>query len=162
MSMNYLSPLSFKIMIDRLPNVEFTTQMVQIPALSMGSVPVASPIHNIFQTPDRIDYQDFEMSFIVNEDMSNYEEILRWMEGLGNPQSTDQRAKLDKTKDGARSDITVIIENSARNSNIKFVFTDCFPTSLSGLQLDVKQSDVDYVEGSVTFRYNNMVFEKIS
>ena len=158
---NYLSLISFKIIIDRLPNTEFTTQMVQIPSLSMAAPQVASPIHNIFTTPDRIDYQDFEMSFIVDENMSNYEEILRWMEGMGTPESTNQRADLDKTRDGARSDITVIVENSARNSNIKFLFTDCFPTSLTGLQLDARQSDVDYVEGSVTFRYNNMKFEKI-
>lgn len=159
---NYLSPISFKIIIDRLPNTEFTTQMVQIPSLTMAAPQVASPIHNIFATPDRIDYADFEMSFIVDENMSNYEEILRWMEGMGTPESTDQRAALNKTRDGARSDITVMIENSARNSNLKFVFTDCFPTSLTGLQLDTRQADIDYVEGSVTFRYNNMTFEKIS
>ena len=159
---NYLSPVSFKIIIDRLPNVEFSTQRVNLPQLSMVAPQQVSPIHNIYQTPDRIDYSDLDLSFIVNEDMSNYQEILRWMEGMGTPQSTDQRAALDRTKEGARSDISIVIENSARNSNLKFTFTECFPTSLSGVVLDVTNTDVVYPEVSAVFRYNNMVFEKIS
>lgn len=161
MTTNYLSPVSFKIVIDRLPQTEFTTQRVQLPQLSMTAPQVASPIHNIFQTPDRMDYSDLDLSFIVDENMKNYEEILRWMEGMGTPESTEQRLNLEATKDGVRSDISIIIENSARNANIKFTFTDCFPTSLSGVPLDVRATDVDYPEATVTFRYDNMKFEKI-
>ncbi len=90
MTTNYLSPVSFKIVIDRLPQTEFTTQRVQLPQLSMTAPQVASPIHNIFQTPDRMDYSDLDLSFIVDENMKNYEEILRWMEGMGTPESTEQ------------------------------------------------------------------------
>jgi len=158
---NYLSPVSFKLIIDRLPNTEFFTQRVNLPQLSMAAPQQASPIHNIFQTPDRIDYSDLDLSFIVDENMANYEEILRWMEGMGTPESTNQRLDLDKSKYGAKSDISVVIENSARNSNLKFTFTDCFPTALSGVALDVTNSDVIYPECNVTFRYTNMTFEKI-
>ena len=158
---NYLSPVSFKLVIDRLPNTEFFTQRVNLPQLSMASPQQASPIHNLYQTPDRIEYSDLDLSFIVDENMANYNEILQWMEGMGTPQSTNQRADLDASRHGARSDISIIIENSARNSNIKFTFTECFPTALSGIALDITSSDVNYPECNVTFRYNNMTFEKI-
>ena len=159
---NYLSPVSFKIIIDRLPNVEFFTQRVNLPQLSMAAPAQVSPIHAIYQTPDRIEYSELDLSFIVDENMSNYEEILRWMEGMGTPETSNQRLNLDKSKYGARSDITIMIENSSRNPNLKFTFTECFPTSLSGVPLDVTSSDVTYPECSVTFRYTNMTFEKIS
>lgn len=158
---NYLSPVSFKIIIDRLPNVEFFTQRVNLPSLSMSAPQQASPLHNIYKTPDRIEYAELDLSFIVDENMENYNEILSWMEGMGTPQSSDQRLNLEKSKYGAVSDISILIENSSRNSNIKFNFTECFPIALSGIALDVTGTDVIYPEVNVTMRYTNMTFEKI-
>lgn len=158
---NYLSPISFKIVIDRLPHVEFFTQRVTLPSLSMNAPEQQSPIHRIYQTPDRVEYADLDLSFIADENMSNYEEILRWMEGMGTPDNTKQRADLQASKAGERSDISVIIENSARIGNLKFTFTEAFPTSISGIPLDVTNTDVQYPEVNVTFRYTNMSFEKM-
>lgn len=159
---NYLSPVSFKIIVDRMPNVEFFTQRASIPGLSMGAPEQLSPLHRIYKTPDRIEYAELELSFIVDENMDNYREILSWMEGMGTPESSDQRAALQSSKYGVVSDISIIIENSARKPNLKFTFTECFPIALSGVQLDVTGSDVVYPECSVTMRYTNMRFEKIS
>lgn len=158
---NYLSPVSFKIVVERLPQVEFFTQKVNIPSMSMSAPQQASPIHAIYQTPDRLEYSDFDLSFVIDENMTNYEEILRWLEGMGAPQSSNQRLNLDKSKYGARSDITIIIENSSRRPNLKFTFTECFPIALSAVNLDVTSTDIIYPECNVTFRYTNMVFEKI-
>lgn len=159
---NFLSAISFKISIARLPNVEFATQKVQIPSLSMASPVQPAPLLNIYQTPDRIEYSELDISFIVDENMANYEEILRWLEGMGAPQSSNQRLNLQNSKYGFKSDISIIIENTSRNPNIEFTFTECFPTSLSGITLDVTNTDVAYPECSVTFRYTNMNFKKIS
>ena len=159
---NYLSPISFKIVIDRLPNVEFFTQRVQIPGLSTGAPQQVSPLHNIYRTPDRIEYAELDLSFIVDEDMKNYKEILAWLEGMGTPESSDQRLNLEKSKYGSISDISIIVENSNRNLNQKFTFTECFPISLSGIELNVTGTDVIYPECSVSMRYTNMRLEKIS
>lgn len=158
---NFLSAVSFKISIARLPNVEFSTQKVQIPSLSMASPQQPSPLLNIYQTPDRIEYSELDISFLIDEDMTNYEEILRWLEGMGAPANSNQRLNMQNSKYGFKSDITVIIENTSRNPNIEFTFTDCFPVSLSGLTLDVTDNDITYPECSVTFRYTNMNFKRI-
>ena len=158
---NYLSPVSFLVVIQRLPNTEFYTQRVAIPGVSMTAPVQVSPIHNIYKTGDRLEYGELELSFIVDENMNNYKEILTWMEGMGSPNSTDQRLNLQKSAYGEVSDITIIIQNSSRNVNLKFTFTDCMPINLGGVQLDVTGSDVIYPECSVTFRYTNMSFEKI-
>lgn len=158
---NYLSPISFKVIVDRMPNVEFFTQRASIPGLSMGTPEQFSPLHRIYKTPDRIEYAELDLSFIVDEDMSNYGEILSWMEGMGTPEKSDQFKNLNESAYGVVSDISILIENSARRPNIRFTFTECFPIALSGLQLDVTGSDVIYPEVSVTMRYTNMRFEKI-
>jgi hypothetical protein len=144
-----------------MPNVEFFTQRASIPGLSMGAPEQLSPLHRIYKTPDRIEYSELDLSFIVDEDMNNYGEILSWMEGMGTPEKSDQFKNLDESSYGVVSDISILIENSARRPNIRFTFTECFPIALSGLQLDVTGSDVIYPEVSVTMRYTNMRFEKI-
>ena len=159
---NYLSPISFKVVIDRLPAVEFFTQRVTIPGLSMTPPTQLSPIHNIYKTPDRIDYPDLDLSFICDENMANYNEILTWMEGMGTPETSQSRLNLEAGRFGVQSDITILIENSNRNPNIKFTFTEAFPIALSGVNLDVTGSDITYPEVNVSFRYTNMRFEKIS
>lgn len=159
---NYLSPVSFKVAIDRLPNVEFFTQRVSIPSVSSSQVLTPSPIHNLYNTPDRIEFAELDLSFIIDESMDNYNEIFRWMQGIGSPESTDQYKNLKNSKDDTRSDISIIVENSSRNANLRFFFTDCFPIALSPVQLDVTGTDIIYPECNVTFRYNIMDFEKIS
>jgi len=159
---NYLSPISFKVIVDRMPNVEFFTQRASIPSLSMSAPEQLSPLHRIYKVPDRIEYSELDLSFIVDENMENYGEILSWMEGMGTPERSNQYENLEKSKNGLVSDVSVLIENSARRPNIRFTFTECFPIALGGLQLDVTGSDVIYPEVSVTMRYTNMRFEKIS
>ena len=159
---NYLSPISFKIVVDRMPNVEFFTQRISIPGLSMGAPEQLSPLHRIYKTPDRIEYAELDLSFIVDENMDNYNEILSWMEGMGTPEKSDQFKNLEDGKYGLVSDVSILVENSNRRQNIKFTFTECFPIALSGVNLDVTGSDVIYPEASATMRYTNMRFEKIS
>lgn len=159
---NYLSPVSFLVVIERLPNTEFFTQRVTIPSLSMASPTQSSPMLNIYRVPDRIEYGELDLSFIVDESMNNYNEILSWMEGLGAPESSNQRLNLQKSKYGSQSDISIVIQNSNRNPNLKFTFTEAFPVNLSGVELDVTGSDIIYPTCNVTFRYTNMKFEKIS
>ena len=151
---NYLSPVSFQIVIERMPNVEFFTQRAMIPALTMNPVEISSPIQNFYETPDRVTYSEFDLGFIVDEDMKNYLEIHDWMVGLGTPQDQKQYADLSKTKEGIKSDITLVINNSSKRPNKKIVFTDCFPMALSSINMSVTQTDVIYPEVTATFRYN--------
>ena len=159
---NYLSPISFTVTIERLPNVEFFTQRTSIPGINNVPVERPSPIHRLYNTPDRVEFTELDLSFIVDEQMQNYIEIFDWMVGMGSPDSTDQFKDLEKSKYGLTSDITIIIHNSNRNPNIKVTYLDCFPTSLSPINLDVTGSDVVYPECSVSFRYNSFKIEKFS
>ena len=159
---NYLSPVSFKVIVDRLPNVEFFTQKFTSPSISMSPVEQLSPLHRMYQTGDRLEYSEFDLSFVVDENMNNYREILSWMEGIGSPESTEQYKKINEGQYGTVSDIVVVVENSARNNNLKFTFTDCFPISISGVNLDVTSTDVFYPEATVSVRYTSMKVENYS
>ncbi len=110
---------------------------------------------------DKLQYGDLELSFIVDENMNNYKEILNWMEGLGSPETTNQRASLSASKDGVQSDIVLTVTNSHKNPNLRFTFKNCFPTNLGQIDLDINVQDVAYATCSVTMRYDTMQMEQL-
>lgn len=157
---NYLSPVGFVVSISRLPNVEFFTQRATIPSVSLVPTIQSTPIHTLYATGDRLEYAEFDLSFLIDESMNNYNEILSWMEGIGSPEKLEQYKNLEDGKDGVTSDVTFIISNSNKNPNIRFTFTNCFPIGLSPVSLDVTQPDISYPEATVSFRYDRFTFEK--
>lgn len=158
---NYLSPASFTISIDRMPNVEFFTQGISIPGVSGTPIAMATPLRTMYQPQDQLNYDDLTIQFIVDEQMNNYKEVLRWMEGLGAPESTKQYADYDKNNATLASDISVVITNSHKNPNIKFTFKEAFPVSIGGIELNVNTQDIAYATCDVTMRYESFIFETI-
>ena len=158
---NYLSPASFTISVDRMPNVEFFTQGISIPGVSGSPIAMATPLRTMYQPQDQLNYDDLTIQFIVDEQMNNYKEVLRWMEGLGAPESTKQYADYDKGNATLASDISVVITNSHKNPNIKFTFKEAFPVSIGGIELNVNTQDIAYATCDVTMRYESFIFETI-
>lgn len=153
-TVNYFSPLSFIVTVNRLPNIEFYTQRFLVPGIFSQPVAKSTPIAQIFETPDRLTYGEFDLGFIIDENMENYIEIVDWMKGITSPETTDQYRDLAKSQEKIKSDISVIVNNSHKNKNKKFVFKDCFPIGLSSISLDVRGTDIQYPEATATFRYN--------
>ena len=157
---NYLFPSSFVISVSRLPNTEFFTQKVIIPGITGTPVETNTPLNAIYSVQDKLNYADLDLSFIVDENMTNYIEIVNWLEGIGAPDNQGQYKTLRNSPDGLKSDITIIINNSHKNPNVKFTFKDCFPIGITPLSLDITMQDVTYVEATATFRYNLYTIER--
>lgn len=154
MTPNFLSPLEFKIIVKRLPNVEFFTQRTTLPGISATPVIQPTLLNKLYATPDELTYNNLDMSFIIDEKMNNYLEIHRWLTALTFPQKFKQFADLKDSEDGLISDITIHILNSHKNSNIEIQYKNCFPISLSDVVLDTTQNDVIYPEANVMFQYD--------
>ena len=67
---NYFSPISFIVTVNRLPNTEFFTQRFLLPGIFMQPVAKSTPIANLYEIPDRLTYGEFDLGFIIDEDMS--------------------------------------------------------------------------------------------
>lgn len=151
---NYLSPLEFKILIKRLPNVEFFTQRAMVPSISTTPVQQPTRFNPVFRTPDQVNFSNLDLSFIVDEAMKNYMEIFNWILSTANVESHDRYSRLVSSPEGLFSDISIIILNSKKNPNIEVTYTNCFPISLSEISLNTTESDVTYPEATVTFQYD--------
>lgn len=151
---NMLSPLNFGLVMERTPNVNYLVQKVQIPGLNLGTADIATPFVRIIN-PGNLAYGDFQVTFKVGENMTNYMEIFNWMVTLGHPDSLDQF-------DNIKSDATLFIMNSAKRPQIKIKFTDCIPTALSAINLDTTLPSVQYVDATVSFRFQRFYYDILS
>ena len=111
-------------------------------------------------------YGGFSVIFKVDENLQNYLELYNWMTGLGFPSNFDQYREIDQrnsTDDsGLRSDISLIVLNSAHNANYEFVFESCYPSYLSGLTFDATDSNIDYITAEASFSFLLYEVKKIT
>jgi hypothetical protein len=159
---NYLSPVEFIVSVERLPHVQFFTQSVTIPSLSLAPIDKPSPFKPIPVPGDRVSYSELPLSFIIDEQMSNFIEVFNWIKGLGFPETFDQYRNLKNSEAGLLTDISIVIMNSHKNPNIEIQFKDCFPTGLSDVVLDTTQTDIIYPQATVSFAFLNYSIRQIS
>lgn len=162
---NFLSPLNFKFTIKKAPHVNFFIQKVGVPEMVLPAPVATNPMVNIPYPGDHIKYGDLSFTFKVDEDLQNYLEIHNWIKALGKPIDFEGRRAIERepswTGDGIYSDISVMVLSSTKMSNYEVVYTDAFPVSLSGLEFNTTDSDVNYIEASATFKYTYYEIFKI-
>ena len=143
---NFLSPVGFNFRVDNInfPNLEYFCTAVTLPGISLGDVPVPYKGINLAFTGDRIGFEDLAVRFNITENMENYIETFNWIHDIVNGTRKDNEMQ---------SDAILIVLNSHLNKTKEIHYKDVFPTSLSGLEFDVNQGDIEYLTAEVTFKY---------
>jgi len=177
----FLSPVGFNFSIRKLPNVNYFAQSINLPGVQMGETLIPSPFVNIPIPGDHMIFGDMSITFKVDENMDNFIELFNWIQYLGFPESFNQSKQIydqpgttsltglrnvQRTQrslgEGGVSDATITVLNSASNPNISIELEDCFPVSLSDIQFDVRNQDIDYIEATATFKFKLFKIFKIS
>ena len=177
--LDYASPTQFKFSILKLPKTEYFCTAVNIPGISLAGTPVQQTMLKDIPLPgDKLNYESLSMTFLVDENLENYQEIHGWLRGLGFPEDHKEfqdtltsgndrfpgstsnvlgdagRTKYAPPKTGGLySDATLSVLSNKNNSVVEVRFSDVFPISLSGLAYNQQATDVDYLTASVTFEY---------
>tara|TARA_B100002019_G_C21181429_1_gene553912 strand:+ start:443 stop:1000 length:558 start_codon:yes stop_codon:yes gene_type:complete len=160
---NFLSPVGFKFTLDRAKKVSFLGNSANIPGLTLGVANQATPLKDIDTPGDKILFDDFTLRFLVDENLENYLEVYNWIRGLGYPESLQEiidfqrTGKVDKNPYGKEMDIysdgTLIIQTSNFVPNFQIKFRDLWPYSLTTLNFDATDNDIQYFTADVTFKY---------
>ena len=66
---NFLSPVGFKFIIGRTPNVDYFCQSASIPEVGIGVREIPTPVKDYSIPGDKITYGDLNLRFLVNEDL---------------------------------------------------------------------------------------------
>ena len=154
---NQLNVVSFQTNFSILPNVDFFCQRVNIPAVNLGIYRQPTPLSDAPTEGDKIDFEQFAMNFIVNEDLSNYLEIYNWLIAIGFPDDHEQfRLARNLSQSGTktiRSDMNIIINTNKSNPNYSVTFKDAFPISLGSIELDAAATSLEPIIVDATFEF---------
>ena len=167
---NFLSPTGFKFTLNRTPKVSFFGNTANIPSLNLGIANQANYLRDLPIPGEKIDFEDFRLRFLVDENLENYMEIQNWIRGLGFPDSlqeifdlqTESEQPLNEKSTNIFSDATLVVLTSNFQPNWKVTFKDMWPYSLSTLEFDATQTDVEYFTAEVVFKYSMYEIQDLS
>jgi len=144
-NINFLSPTGFKLTINRekYANLEFFITSFSIPSISIGEVPTNFRGAIGYVPGEVVNYDSLALKFAIDEDMNNYGEIFDWI------QNNVKKQKIEY------QDMILSIMSSHNNLNKQFQFRDAFPVNLSGVEFSTQNSDIEYLQADVTFRYGS-------
>ena len=156
---NFLSPIGFKFTISKTPKVDFFCNSARIPEITLGTALQPSYLKNIDVPGDKLEYGDFSLRFLVDEELENYMAIHNWLTGLGFPQTTQEFKNLTTDTENIRDPNEAFSDGALHilNSNYRDVaivkFDGMFPTTLSSLEFEATDGDLNYFTAEVNFKY---------
>ena len=153
---NYLKPNSFKFILDRVPNITYFTQSASIPSLSLTSLDIPNPTgtRSIF-TGWKSDFGQFSVTYIIDENMTNWMEIYDWYQQCTNLNDQSTIVDLaDRTSDG-----TLIVLTSAYAKNVNIRFRGLLPVSLGEVEFSSTLSSAAVITATVGFEYSGYTVE---
>ena len=156
---NFLAPVGFKFTLSKDPKISFFCNSSRIPDISLGSAIQPTYLKDLDVPGDKLSYGDFSLRFLVDENMENYMAVHNWLTGLGFPETTQQFKDLTTDKNGIRDLKYQFSDGSLHilNSNIRDIaivkFKDLFPVSLTSLEFEATDTDINYFTAEVTFKY---------
>ena len=156
---NFLSPIGFKFTLSKTPKVTFFSNSSRIPEISLGTALQPSYLKDIDIPGDKLQFGDFTLSFLVDENLENYMLIHNWLKGLGYPETTEEFKNLNIDEDGLRDRTQSFCDGSLHilNSNYRDTaivkFNDLFPVSLTSLEFTASDTDINFFTAEAVFKY---------
>jgi hypothetical protein len=149
---NFLSASRFVFVVDTpdLKNLSFHCQTVSIPSMSAQNVEVPVRQYVPQMTSDRIIYDPFDATFLVDEKLENFKAVQQWL--------------IDSVTSNVilKRDLSLLIYNNSNIHSQTLRFVGAFPTSLSPIPFVANASDTTYMASSVSFAIDYYYFDLAS
>jgi hypothetical protein len=180
---NFLSPIGFKFVIEKIKGVDFFCQSASVPSISMQAADQPTRFNKVPQPGDELYYQDLYIKFLVDENMKNWQQVHDWMREIATPESATEfgysrgalRSENDIEVIGTgvdkiasfradlygnwanqwKSDCSLFILSSNYRPVAEVVFRDAWPSSLTTLNFDAGVPDINYFTAELSMKYSN-------
>lgn len=174
-NLDYVRPTQFRFDILKVPNVQYFTTEINLPGIAFSGDAIMNTRYKAMPfMGDTLDFSPMEIQMNVQENLENWREIHNWMTGIGFPETPEQfadavtQSQQEKfspskgsisNKNVLTSDATLTILTNKNNPIIRVNFRNIYPTSLSGLSFDTKDTEAQNMTASVTFNYDLYTIE---
>jgi hypothetical protein len=162
---NFLNPINFAFILKRAPFTEFFVQKISIPNITLDYIDTPSPQLRLPISASHIDFGQLNVTFKIDESMTNYLEIYNWLVAIGYPfnQTAYAALKANAAASGESlvSDISVIIMDGLKNPNFEIVFSNAFPVELGQISFESTDQNVNFVTTTASFKYSYFDVNKL-
>ncbi len=173
---DYAQTNQFTIFFPLFPTMEWFITRANVPGCTLGQADQYTPFVDIAVVGDKMQYENFNCTFLVDEKLNNYMEMYNWVMNIGFPFSgkaqfnklprPDNTSRGSTTKYNPRdgvyyeindrdlyTDIVLTILSSKNNAVANVYIYEAFPVSLGGIEYSQAETDTDYATCDVSFAY---------
>jgi hypothetical protein len=167
-----LQSTKFRVTFDRLPGATYYCQGANVPGVSLTEIPRFTPFIDLYVPGEKMVYDTFNITFLVDEDMRNWTEIHDWIRGMTFPTNFKEYVDLQRTAKAPYiramdkmspqySSAILTLYTNKNNPNFRIKFVDLFPTSVGTLLFNAQDSAENIVLADATFRFSYYEYERI-
>ena len=159
-----LQSTKFTFIIPDKPFLKYFCQTVNLPSVSTTEVPVATPFSSTYRHGDKLVFEAFTITALMDEDLRVWEETYAWLKGLTRPQNYGEYLKksVRDVTTPLYYDGYLTINTNANNPNIRIKFHNCHPTTLGMINFDTKVDADNIPTCDITFRYDLFEIERLT
>lgn len=161
-SIDLLQSAKFILTFPRITATQFFCQATNIPGLSVTNTIQNNPFRDMPVPGDKINYEDLIVEFLIDEELQSWLTIYYWINGYSFPKEFSEYKNLNTLSKNTNlrspqyADAQLNILSTTNKNTVFFNFTDCFPVSLSGINLDLRVGAERTLTASATFKYKTM------
>ena len=146
---NFLNPIGFLLKLEKFAGTDFFFHAANITDITMPTTEYATRFRNLPIIPGGgVSFGDFNVTFIIDEDMKNYYSIHKWMRQNGR---ADDDADTPEQEEYSNAQLQVV--TSQYQPAFVIDFRNIFPIALTNMQFDARMTDIEYMTAEVTFKH---------
>jgi hypothetical protein len=163
-----LQSAKFILSFPRLTSTQFFCQTVNIPDISTQNTLQNTPFSDLNIPGDKLVYGQFNMEFLIDEELQSWIAVHDWMRGIAFPtefQEYENLKHLSKYSENvpypqyADAELTILAANNTPKLKVHFI--DMFPIALSQIVLDIRLGSEHTITSSASFKFKRYDIIKI-
>jgi hypothetical protein len=147
-NINFLQPTKYVLTFPEIPDMIYFCQKANIPGVSLGQALQETPNLDLYHSGTKLTYNTFDITFLVNENLSAWTTIYNWMVDLSSVEST-----YTKRKEGRKQAVLTVMSNQ-NNPKFRLKVLNLYPISLTDLEFDTTLSAEEHISATASFRYD--------
>ena len=167
-----LQTTKYRLTFDRLPGATYFCQAANVPGVSLTEVPFATPFIDLYVPGEKMIYDTFNITFLIDEDMRAWTELHDWIRGITFPTDFKEYINLQRQSYSSYvrgknidrpqySSAVLTLFTNKNNPSFRVKFVDLFPTSLSSVLFAATDTAENIAIADATFRFSYYEYERI-
>jgi hypothetical protein len=167
-----LQTTKFLLTFSRLPNLSFFCQSANLPGVSLSEVPFNTPFIDLYVPGEKLQYDTFNTTFLIDEDISGWMQIHDWIRAMTFPVEFKEYATMEKLSTVSNfrkgvslppqySDAILTVYTNKNNANFRVQFKNLFPVNLGSVLFNTSDNAEYIATSDVSFRFDYYDVERI-